>query len=72
MLEPKSYTVEVTIRTEMWLREPVVYTEEGWIQPDFADLVIRALHDDMVEGWLQPSHVTHITIKENTNDYSYE
>ena len=70
MLEPKSYTVRVTIRTEMWLREPIVYNEEGWVNPDFADLVIRGIYDDMVEGWIKPSHVERIEIKENDYDYS--
>ena len=65
MLEPKSYTVQVTIRMEMWLREPVVYREDGWVNPDFADTVLRAIHDDLTDRAIMPSQVKLIEIREN-------
>lgn len=66
MLEPKAYTIHVTIRTEMWLHEPVVYRADGWVNPDFADTVIRSLNDDFMHGFIKPADVTHIDIKEIT------
>lgn len=66
MQEPKVYSIQVTVRTEMWLHEPVVYRADGWVNPDFANTVLECLFDDYREGWVRPQDVTHIDIKEIT------